>query len=170
MGTTLYRYFDSEGQLLYVGITGDNTKRQSQHRRSSFWFGEIAYATFEHFEERQKALEAEGKAIKDEKPLHNIAGKGIYLSHSPYVHMVFLAGMPDGGHDAMHEEFSRAYRKVFQWADGNMPTPDMVIALAMQFAKAEAENAPNLTKCSICVAAFSAEWFTDAFKAIKRMK
>ncbi len=71
--TTLYRYFDSEGQLLYVGITGDNTKRQSQHRRNSFWFGKIASATFEHFDTRAEADSAETLAIKNEKPLHNIA-------------------------------------------------------------------------------------------------
>ena len=69
--TTLYRYFDSEGRLLYVGITGDNTKRQSQHRRNSFWFGEIASAKFEHFDTRRDAAQAEVLAIKNEKPLHN---------------------------------------------------------------------------------------------------
>ena len=53
-------------ELLYVGITGDNTKRQSQHRRNAFWFGKIASATFEHFESREDALAAEAAAIESE--------------------------------------------------------------------------------------------------------
>lgn len=69
--TTLYRYFDSQGQLLYVGITRDNSKRQSQHNRDSFWFGEVASAKFEWFESRTQAHAAEKKAIQSEKPLYN---------------------------------------------------------------------------------------------------
>jgi predicted GIY-YIG superfamily endonuclease len=169
MKTTLYRYFDSDNRLLYVGVSGDNTKRQSQHRRSSFWFGEIMSATFEHYDSREDALEAEAQAIKREHPMHNVAGVGIKIVHSPYHHMIYLAGMPDNGHDEMHKEFTEHYRRLFNWANNHMPTVDMVVAFAMQFAKPEAEGSPNLTKCSTCVAAYESEWFTQAYKALERL-
>lgn len=168
MKTTLYRYYDSEGQLLYVGITGNNTKRQSQHRRNSFWFGEVATASFEYFDDREEALEAETKAIQNEKPKHNIKKHGITFQHSPYVHMIYLAGMPDEGHDQLHKDFARKYREIFDATDGHVPKADMVIALAMQFAKVDIPDAPNLTKCNLCIDAFDSEWFDKAFKALKR--
>lgn len=170
MSTILYRYFDNQDQLLYVGITGDNVKRQSQHRRNSFWFGKIAVAKFEHFKTRDEALQAEAAAIRLEKPLHNIAGTGNKLGQSPYTHMIFLAGMPDEGHDETHKLFCQEYKKHFSAANGHLPEANMVIALAMQFTKVNIENAPNLKKCSLCIEAYKSEWFTEAFKALKRWK
>jgi hypothetical protein len=171
MKTTLYRYFNSEGQLLYVGITGDNTKRQSQHRRNSFWFGEIASATFDHFDNREEALEAEAAAIRYEKPANNIQGiGGMRVLQSPYVHMVWLAGKPDEGHDETHKEFCEQYGRLFSNFDGQLPEANMVVALAMQFARVDAENAPNLTKCPLCVEAYKSEWFRDAFRKVKGYK
>lgn len=168
--TTLYRYFDSEGQLLYVGITGDNTKRQSQHRRNSFWFGEIASATYEHFDQREAALEAEAIAIRHEKPKFNIAGtgSGLKLAHSPYTHLIYLAGMPDGGHDALHEEFVKSYHELFAVANGTMPTADSVLVLAMHFTYVKYPDLPNFSKCGLCQRAMEEEWYKQGFKDMKR--
>jgi hypothetical protein len=49
--------------------------RLTQHRQGSHWFVEIAKVTIEAFPTLQAALAAEAKAIREEKPLHNIAGK-----------------------------------------------------------------------------------------------
>lgn len=165
--TTLYRYFDSEGRLLYVGITGDNTKRQSQHRRNSFWFGEIVSATFEHFDDRDAADEAESNAITKEKPMYNIAKRGMILAHSPYTHMLYLSGKPDDGHDTLHKEFAIKYGDLFRTANGLMPEADMVVAFAMQFARVDAEQSPNLAKCELCIRAYESEWFEQGFKKLK---
>lgn len=165
--TTLYRYFDSEGRLLYVGITGDNTKRQSQHRRNSFWFGEISHASFEHFDNRDQAEAAETKAILREKPMYNIAKRGFRLEHSPYTHMLYLAGKPDDGHDTMHKDFADKYSEIFMTTNGNVPTADMVVALAMQFTRVHLPESPNLSKCDLCIAAYKSEWFDQAFRMFK---
>lgn len=167
--TTLYRYFDGNGQLLYVGITGDNTKRQSQHRRNSFWFGEIESATFEHFDTRQQALEAETLAIRTERPMHNVQ-KGFVLEHSPWVHMVYLAGSPDGGHDDAHKEFCHYYQDYFLRADGNVATTDAVIAFAMHFTRVKYPDLPNIKSCKLCKDAISSDWFEQGFKDMKRTK
>ena len=164
--TTLYRYFDSDGHLLYVGITGDNTKRQSQHRRNAFWFGEIASATFEHLPTRQEALEAEAKAIKNENPKHNIS-RGSTLRHSSFTHMVFLAGQPDGGHDKDHEDFVSLYQGFFMMANGNFNTRQDVVAFAMKLTKnmssvkRKKRNLKNLDSCSLCIEAYEADWFLN---------
>lgn len=167
--TTLYRYFDGAGQLLYVGITGDNTKRQSQHRRNSFWFGEIESATFEHFETRSEALEAETEAIRREKPLHNVQ-KGFVLQHSPWVHMVFLAGMPEDGHDQLHKEFCHHYQQYFAGANGQLITPNAVIAFATHFTRVKYPDLPNLKSCKSCKEAMASDWFEQGLKDMKRKK
>lgn len=156
--TTLYRYFDNSGQLLYVGITGDNTKRQSQHRRNSFWFGEIVNATFEHFPTREEALTAEAEAIRKEKPLHNVS-RGTKIQHSDFVHMVWLAGDPENGHDKIHRDFAKTYQPFFMFANGNFPTHSQVVAFAMKSAKNMKPESKNLSECEICQQAFSSSWY-----------
>lgn len=70
--TTLYRFFDSDGTLLYVGITSWVEGRFSEHRRLKPW-EKVAVITLEHLPTRRAAFAAEAKAIKAELPLWNIA-------------------------------------------------------------------------------------------------
>lgn len=71
---TLYRLFDSDGQLLYVGCSTYPTLRISAHAGREWWSG-VARATFEHYDSHDEALEAERRAIATEDPKHNIMGK-----------------------------------------------------------------------------------------------
>lgn len=71
-GVSLYRFYDSEGALLYVGITEAGAMRWNQHRKSKHWWSDVASTTVEHFATRAEALEVERRAIIAEKPLHNI--------------------------------------------------------------------------------------------------
>lgn len=70
--TALYRYFDVEGHLLYVGITGDLAVREVSHIRDSSWMDFAARATIERYPTRRAALDAERDAIEAEKPLFNV--------------------------------------------------------------------------------------------------
>src|SRR5690606_6831850 len=72
METALYRHFDAEGRLLYVGISLNAFSRLMQHRRDSVWFRQIASVTIEWFPTRGKAVDAEVQAIRNERPLHNV--------------------------------------------------------------------------------------------------
>lgn len=67
----LYRHFDCNGVLLYVGISQDHLSRTYQHSKRSPWFEKIHYITVEHFETRDQAMEAELFAIRTELPLFN---------------------------------------------------------------------------------------------------
>jgi DNA-binding MarR family transcriptional regulator len=71
MKTSLYRHFDSEGILLYVGVSLSQLNRLQQHSRNAKWFDKITSVTIEHFETRELALEAEAIAIMEEEPLYN---------------------------------------------------------------------------------------------------
>lgn len=70
--TQLYRHFDSDGALLYVGISLSAIRRLCEHRQSP-WTDNIANVTVEKFNSLEAAREAERAAIRTEKPRHNIA-------------------------------------------------------------------------------------------------
>jgi len=70
--TALYRHFDSDGKLLYVGISLSAVHRLGQHRDHSRWFRRIANVTIEWLPTRADALAAERAAIRDENPECNI--------------------------------------------------------------------------------------------------
>lgn len=73
--THLYRHFDSEGRLLYVGITSALEHRTLTHARFSSWMGlaDRSRSSVELFPSRMAAKEAEKMAIKGEGPLFNVA-------------------------------------------------------------------------------------------------
>lgn len=70
--TSLYRQYDDEGRLLYVGISLSWPVRFKQHVSKSEWFEQVARIEIERFDTRPAALVAEKKAIKSEKPKFNI--------------------------------------------------------------------------------------------------
>lgn len=72
--TTLYRYYDADGNLLYVGITDSISRRAHQHHKNAQWHEHAVRAELEHFRNREDALQAESIAIREEEPLYNIAG------------------------------------------------------------------------------------------------
>ena len=70
---TVYRLYDAEGVLLYVGVTNSLSKRWSQHEKTKPWFGEVAVITRSLYPDKRSAYEAEVRAIISESPIHNIA-------------------------------------------------------------------------------------------------
>lgn len=68
----LYRHFDKQQNLLYVGISLRAFQRLSEHREHSHWFSDIANVTFEPFSTKEAALAAEKQAIQSESPKFNV--------------------------------------------------------------------------------------------------
>ncbi len=68
----LYRHFDKDGRLLYVGISYCTPERLAGHRGASDWFDEIVRIEIERYPSRAEAHKAEIEAIKNEKPIHNL--------------------------------------------------------------------------------------------------
>ena len=74
MSTTyLYRHFDKEGVLLYIGIASDETRRRKQHLKSSPWFCIVHTIEVEEWHTRELAEKMETAAIIREKPIYNIS-------------------------------------------------------------------------------------------------
>lgn len=64
----VYRHFDGDGRLLYVGMSRNALVRTAGHANAADWYGRIATITIERFESRMAASEAEVIAIMVEYP------------------------------------------------------------------------------------------------------
>lgn len=72
--TSLYRYYDSQGLLLYVGVTQQGYIRGLQHAQAPApWWPSVSRQEVEHFATRAEALAAEVSAIETLRPLFNLA-------------------------------------------------------------------------------------------------
>lgn len=69
--TCVYRFYDAEGRLLYVGISLNLEGRLAKHRRREWW-PEVVRCDVEWFEDRRGAKAAERAAIAEEDPIHNV--------------------------------------------------------------------------------------------------
>lgn len=77
--TALYRHYDANGCLLYIGIARRVVQRTADHEKSSGWAEAIARIDVEWHSSREAALKAEAVAIAEEKPKHN----RVHNSQSP---------------------------------------------------------------------------------------
>jgi predicted GIY-YIG superfamily endonuclease len=72
---SVYRLFDTDDRLLYVGCSDDVHMRLNAHRCTQDWFPAVTRTTVEKFPTREEALAAELTAIRTENPIHNVKGK-----------------------------------------------------------------------------------------------
>lgn len=70
--TALYRFFDCNDDLLYVGISLSPLNRWAQHKADKPWIEDVASTTIDWHDTRAEALEAERRAIIEEHPLYNV--------------------------------------------------------------------------------------------------
>lgn len=73
---TVYRFYDSNGTLLYVGVSRTPLKRWEQHQNTKEWFPDVAVITRSIYPDKASAYEAERRAIIDEVPEYNIVHNG----------------------------------------------------------------------------------------------
>lgn len=67
----LYRWFDWDDRLLYVGITRDMAARQESHAKASSWGRFAARCVVERYPNRECVEYAEREAIQAERPFFN---------------------------------------------------------------------------------------------------
>lgn len=68
----VYRYFDINDRLVYVGYTNSLIRRMNDHRRQAQWWPLVYRAAYELFPSEGTARDAETLAIDTESPLANI--------------------------------------------------------------------------------------------------
>lgn len=74
--TALYRHYSVDGALLYVGISTRLMTRTKCHVDDAVWMPETASIHIEWFSSVDDARAAEKKAIKAERPVHNLRHTG----------------------------------------------------------------------------------------------
>lgn len=72
MSAVVYRMYNADYRLLYVGQTMNALQRVQSHSSTAAWFPDVDTITVEHFASRSEALQAEIEAIRNEKPQHNV--------------------------------------------------------------------------------------------------
>jgi predicted GIY-YIG superfamily endonuclease len=70
----LYKVYDQEDDLLYVGITKTGLQRISEHKgdREKRWTADISRVEIEHFPTRAEAVAAEIERIIELEPRYNV--------------------------------------------------------------------------------------------------
>ncbi len=68
----VYRMYDSNNELLYVGCTKNLLARIGSHQSDKEWKYDIKNITLEYFDNRLDALNAESKYQKNENPKYSI--------------------------------------------------------------------------------------------------
>lgn len=68
----LYRLFDAEGALVYIGVTRHPRSRMHQHRYERYWFVDVSSTSWTHFADGAAAYAAEVHAIRTEAPRRNV--------------------------------------------------------------------------------------------------
>ena len=74
MPTQLYRIYDVEEALLYVGVSLNVLSRTEQHADTALWFREVVTIKVHLYHSLRSALMAETEAIATERPRHNVRG------------------------------------------------------------------------------------------------
>lgn len=69
--TALYRLYDADGELLYIGISRKPEKRFEQHAACKNWWHLVARKVISSCPTEEAALRAEEAAITAEQPLYD---------------------------------------------------------------------------------------------------
>jgi hypothetical protein len=69
--TSVYKYYDSLGILIYVGITSRGVLRNREHNSDKAWWTHVASQEVEHFDNRLAALSRETQLIQQHFPPFN---------------------------------------------------------------------------------------------------
>lgn len=159
MNTTCYRYFDSEGRLLYIGITKNLFERQDSHQRTQNWWHEVASASFTHFETRDEALAYESKMIGIEFPKYNRAGA--VLPEESRMHLLGL--MTAEFDDEFHNLASSKMRDIMLDMNEFSNAPESYkLLFAFDYAMpADEEGEERQIDCWNCQKIYGSKWYKD---------
>lgn len=69
--TSVYKYYDESGVLLYVGITSRNIRRQREHNADKEWWRLVSTQEVEHYPSRPHAEAREAALIRSYCPPFN---------------------------------------------------------------------------------------------------
>lgn len=77
----VYRCYDADDQLLYVGVTTDMRQRHTEHAGQKEWYSEVARIETEEFDSGDEAAEREMVLLTHERPRYNSPTARRYTAH-----------------------------------------------------------------------------------------
>jgi hypothetical protein len=158
--TTLYRYFDSEGQLLYVGVTKNQFQRQDQHSKIQPWWTDVASATFTHYESRNAAFAAEVYAIANDLPRYNKAGPTISQELKQHLMSVMDGNQADSWHQDISQNMSKVMAEINEFS---LASESYKLAFAFDRSIAWGNDGEyRILKCDDCKSICNSSWFQFA--------
>lgn len=92
----IYRHYDADGVLLYVGLTVNPDRRPHERRERPFLKASVRCAISAPMS-RAEALAAERAAIRDELPLHNVQENNGNVTAAHRLARALEAGCPSEG-------------------------------------------------------------------------
>lgn len=81
--TALYRLYDTDDELLYLGVSFNPDARWEQHRNEKHWAHLVVRKAVEWYPTRPAALVAEAEATAVEKPLHDSSWRKTQAGDKP---------------------------------------------------------------------------------------
>ena len=105
--TSVYRYYDINGLLLYVGITSRGLSRNREHNTTKEWWHYVIRQDVDHYPTRAEALSVENSLIGLYRPPFN-------TQHNPSQkedREAYLAFVATGGGHAPHFSFRELFKK-----------------------------------------------------------
>jgi hypothetical protein len=83
-GQQLYRLYDADGELLYIGISYSAIARFAKHKQTQPWIDDVCRIEIESHEVDRWEIEAmEIAAIQAERPRHNVIRNGGHNRRDP---------------------------------------------------------------------------------------
>lgn len=155
--TTLYRYFDSDGQLLYVGITKNQFDRLQSHAKMAEWLPQIATASFQHFNSRAEALRAETHAIGTELPKFNKAGPTLEPAQLDHLLQLIAGDLNDEWHSKTAKSIRDTMGEINKFSVANEITK-LGFAYSRSF-EWENDGEDRIIGCDRCKSIVESKWF-----------
>ena len=119
MDEVLYRFFNDQGQLLYVGISNNWQQRLKQHYKDSDFHYEASVITLERFATRAEVEAAERQAILSENPVYNKQHNPNFEDATKHLtkikYWVYSDLQPDDQHIGMVNELKRIFTSDPLW-------------------------------------------------------
>lgn len=74
----VYKHLSKNGDVLYIGCTGNLRSRRAHHQTQSIWFKHVYEIKHTKYKDRESALAAEKRLIQKHSPMFNIVNDNKY--------------------------------------------------------------------------------------------
>ena len=164
METTVYRYFNSEGRLLYVGVTKNQFARLESHREIQEWWPEVYSATFEHFPSRQEALTYEDYVIGAEFPKYNKAGAVLPPENRQHLLEIISQELDDDYHRLISAKVSNEMANLAKFS--KLPESYKLLFAFDRSTPWDEDGTERLVECLNCQKVFDSGWFKKLYEEV----